>query len=143
MADLKVSALSSTSSLNSGDYLMIAQAGNSVKIDAQTLFRNIPVGPVVLEVAETPLSGAVATSTLTTELTTAVSPVAYTLAAGTQGTVKELVVGTWISGGSAVVTVTSTSGFSTLTFATINSTATLKNIDGLWYVMSVYAATVA
>ena len=136
MADTKVSALASTASLNSGDYLLLVQGGSSVKIDVQTLFKNIPVRPVILEATEAPLSGAISTLCLATLLTTAVTHVAYTLAAGTHGMSKEIVVGTFVSSGTAVITVTGASRFATITFNNANSAVILKNYNGNWFILS-------
>ena len=143
MSDSKISALSPASTVYTGDYMLLTQLGNSVKLALSTLFTQVPIRISVIEASESPTSGAVATNLLVSKLTAAITPVAYTLAAGTHGMEKQLVVNLCPASSSAIVTVSGASGFSTLTFNAITDVAWLKNIDGLWYVMSNNSITVA
>jgi hypothetical protein len=141
-ADSKVSALTPATSVSSSDYVLLVQGGNSKKIDMQTLFQNIPVKSKILEASEAPLSGAVSTLLLTSKIKLNSTATAYTLGAGTHGMEKELVVDSGT--GTAVVTVTSgKTGLNTITFTSLLSSAKLKNIDGVWYIVSVYTASIA
>lgn len=217
MADTKVSALTPATVVNAGDYLLLVQGAASIKIDIATLMTKLPTRTIVLEVSESPLSGAIATNLLATKVT-ANGPTypAYTLAAGTHGMEKQIVCSSvtnavktitnavWATGtvtvtstghgftngdsitiagmtpsgyngtytityvdantftyplvanpgaasvfgtatkaGKAVVTVTSGSGFTTITFATTKDSVILKNLDGTWFVVGSNGAVIA
>lgn len=145
MADKKISQLTSATVLNTGDYLALVQSGQTLKIDASTLFKNIPVRPIVLEAAESVVSGALSTVLLSSKVTPSGSPTAYTLAAGTQGLEKEILCESSTSG-TAVVTVTAGNGFTTLTFTHATAPGAfvkLKNINSFWYVAGSRNVTVA
>ena len=143
MADSKISALVAATTLNLSDMTVLVQGGNSLSLSVQTLALKMPSRIIINEATEAPASGVISQASLVSKLTTAVAPVAYTLAAGSLGMEKQLIVGTFVSTGTAVVTVTTTTGFVTLTFTTANSTAYLKNIDGRWCIMSSYGVTIA
>lgn len=138
MADSKISALSPATTVTAGDFLLLIQGGNSIKIDIDTLLKNLPIRPLVLEASENlTVPGAVATNKLTTKLSANGS---FTLAAGTHGMEKEIV----CSGAfTPVLTVTSGSGFSTITFNGAGDSVKLKNIDGLWYVIGSNSVVIA
>lgn len=134
MADTKVSALTAATTLNLSDYFLLVQGGSSLKVSAETIALKMPSRIIVNESAETITTGAIATNKLTTKIAIADPAAAYTLAAGTHG-MEKVIVCNATSGAapSATVTVTSGSGFSTITFDSIGDIAYLKNIDGLWY----------
>ena len=92
MADTKVSALVPATTLNTSDYLLLVQGGNSLKIDIQTLLSHIPSKMVVLEASESPTSGVISSALLVSKLTVAAPIVAYTLPVGTHGMEKQIVV---------------------------------------------------
>ena len=144
MADLKLSELTYTSSLTSADYLLLTQAGSSVKIDVSAFLKTLPVRPIVVELPETVASGVLSSSTLTSKVTTAVTPVTYTLASSSvHGSTKEIIVGTFVTSGTAILTVTGGTGFTTITFNSALSSVSLKNISGSWRIMSAYSVVVA
>lgn len=91
MADTKVSALVPATTLNTSDYLLLVQGGNSLKIDIQTLLQHLPTRMTVLEVTESPISGVLATALLVSKLATSVGVTAYTLPVGTHGMEKHIV----------------------------------------------------
>lgn len=138
MADIKVkvSALTTATTLNGGDFLMIVQAGSSLKVDLNTLAQKLPSRVVVLEASEAVATGALATNKLVSKITVTTVAAAYTLAAGTHGMEKQIVCSA-LSGATptAVVTVTGGAGVASLSFNAIGDTIYLKNVDGLWYVM--------
>jgi len=144
MADSKVSSLVPATVLGAGDYLLLVQGGNSIKLDIQTLFGKIPVRPVVLEASETILSGVLATNLLTSKIRAITAGVAYTLAAGTHGMEKVIVCSVAdVTTPSAVLTVSSPAGYSTITFNAVGDSVHLKNIDGLWYVVGTNSVVLA
>ena len=118
MADTKVSALASTSTVNAGDYLMMVQAGSSVKIDIQTLARNLPTNVSILETPETPVSGTISTALVYSKLTSAAPNAAYTLAAGTHGMEKIIVCSTVNNAVSALTVATWATPTATFTTGT-------------------------
>lgn len=134
MVDTKVSALTAATALNAADYILLTQAGSSLKLSVDNLALKMPTRIIVNETAESPASGALATNKLTSLVTPAGTPTAYTLAAGTHGMEKELACAVFTSG-TAVITVTSGYGFSTLTFDEIGEAVKLKNISGVWYIV--------
>ena len=141
MADTKVSALTSASVVNSADYLMLVQSGNSLKVDIATLAAKMPVRVSVIEASETlTTAGVVATNILVTKIALG-SALAYTLAAGTHGMEKQIFVSSGT--GTAVLTVTSGLGVATVTFNLIGDTVNLKNIDGSWYVLGSNSVVIA
>jgi hypothetical protein len=142
--DAKVSSLTSAATLNSGDYLLLVQAGNSLKVDLQTFFTHIPVKTVITEASESPASGAISTSLKVSKIAIAATPIAYTLAAGTHGMTKTIVCSS-TSGTSptSVITVTSGAGVSTISFNAVGDSVTLSNVDGLWYVTGSNSVTIA
>ena len=134
MADSKVSDLVAATALNTGDYLLLVQGGSSLKLSIDNLSLLMPTRVIVNETSESPASGAIATNKLSTRVTPAGAPTAYTLAAGTHGMEKEIVCETFTSG-TAVVTVTGGKGFTTLTFDAVGDAVKLKNINSFWYVV--------
>lgn len=146
MADKKISELTAATSINASDSLPMVQSGATVKVDVQTLVKNLPVAPVITEGAatvETVAGGAVgapvalSTTIRTSKVTAVTTNGYYTLAAGSNGYTKEIICETWTSS-TAVVTVTNGAGFTTITFPTqVGGSATLKYINSKWYVMSV------
>jgi len=146
MADIKVkvSALTTATTLNGGDFLMLVQQGTSLKCDLNTLAQKLPSRVVVLEASEAPATGALATNKLVSKITITAVAAAYTLAAGTHGMEKQIVCSTAAGATpTAVVTVTSGVGVATLTFNALGDTALLKNVDGLWYVMATNSVAIA
>jgi len=144
MADSKVSALIPATTVNLTDLLLLVQAGSSLSLSIQELALGMPSRIIINEASEAPLTGALATNLLVSKITPAVTPAAYTLAAGTHGMEKEIVVAIAVAGGSAAVTVTGGSGFTSVTFgATARGAVKLKNVNGLWHLMSSDNVTIA
>lgn len=136
MADSKLSALSAVTTPTSGDHLLVAQGGVSMKMDLATLFQKAPSRIQVVEASESPASGAIATNLLSTKVGATTAGAAYTLAAGTHGMEKFIVCSSAeVTTPTAVITVTGGSGFTTITFDAVGDTVHLKNIDGSWYVV--------
>lgn len=142
MADKKISALTSASTVGAGDYMVLVQGGQTFKIDVATFLSKFPQQPIVLDTPESPASGALSTSVVTSKVTPAGAPTAYTLAAGTHGMKKTIACETFTSG-TAVVTVTSPKGFTTLTFNAVGDIVKLENISGFWYVVANNSVVVA
>jgi len=137
MADTKVSALVSASTLNVGDFLMLVQGGTSMKVDLATLAQKMPSRVQIVEVSETPVSGALATNLLVSKIACKTAGNAYTLAAGTHGMEKYIVVASAdVTTPAATLTITGGSGFTTASFSDIRDCLYLKNIDGLWFIAS-------
>lgn len=149
MADTKVSALTAATVVNAGDYLLIVQGGNSLKIDIQTLLQKMPTRNIILEAAEALAVGtiavpvAVATNVLTSKLTASTVAGVYTLAAGTHGMEKFIVCSAVQATPFAVITITSGAGITTATFNAVGDTLHLKNVDGLWYVAGSNSVVIA
>jgi hypothetical protein len=142
MADKKISQLVAATTVNTGDVIPMVQGGQTLKIDASTLFKNIPVRTVVLEAAESVVSGALSTAILTSKVIPSGAPTNYTLASGTHGMEKEIVCETFTSG-TAVVAVTNGAGFANLTFDAVGDAIKLKNIGAKWYIMGNNGVVVA
>ena len=142
MADKKISVLTSASTVTPADYLVLVQSGNTLKVDVDTFFKKIPTKLVINEASEAIASGALSTLVLTSKVTPAGAPTNYTLAAGTHGMEKEIVCQTFTSG-TAVVSVSAGSGFTTLTFNAVGDYVRLKNVDGFWYVAGNNSVVVA
>lgn len=87
-------------------------------------------------------AGAINLTTLTTALTTSGGAQALTLANGANGQIKTIVHD--VDGGSAVLTPTTKTGFSTITFTNAGDTVTLQYLTTRgWFVISSYGAVVA
>jgi len=138
MADSTVSALNPATALNLTDYLLLTQAGNSLKIDVETLALKMPSRIIINEASENlTVAGAVATNKLTTKISAAG---AFTLAAGTHGMEKTIVcTGVFAS----TLTITAGSGVSTVTFNAAGDSVKLQNIDNLWYVVGSNSVVIA
>ena len=52
MADTKISELTAATSVAAADSLVLVQSGVTKKVTSTTLFKNIPVSPVVSEAPE-------------------------------------------------------------------------------------------
>lgn len=86
-------------------------------------------------------AGAVNVTTQTTALTTSGVAQALTLADGTNGQTKTIIHD--VDGGSAVLTPTTKTGFSTVTFTNVGETVTLQYLTTRgWFVLSSYGAVV-
>ena len=143
MADLKISELVSATSVAAVDCFVVVQSGETRKITPAVLFGNVPVKPVCKETPESISSGVISTAILTTKID---SPSAVdqmlTLALGTHGMEKEIVCHTLHALNTAIVTVSTGIGFSTITFNAVGQSVKLKNISGQWYVMGNFGATI-
>lgn len=145
MADTKVSALVAASVVNSTDYLLLVQNGNSIKLDIETLATKMPVRLNVIEASESLIiAGALATNKVYSKIKALTAGVAYTLAAGTHGMEKYIVCDSAdVTTPTAVLTITSGSGISTATFNAVGDSLHLKNIDGSWYVVGSNSVSIA
>lgn len=87
-------------------------------------------------------AGAVSVDTLTTKLTTTGAAQALTLANGTDGQIKTIIHD--VDGGSAVLTPTTKTGFTTITFTNAGESATLQYVTTRgWIILSLYGAIAA
>jgi len=131
--------------LTSADLLLLIQGGNSLKVDLSTFLLNLPVRTNILEASETLItSGVVATNLLVSKVKALTAGAAYTLAAGTHGMEKQIVCHTVeVTTPTAVITISSGAGFSTVTFNAQGDSVHLKNVDGLWYILGSNSAVIA
>lgn len=145
MTDKKVSELLPASVVNLADYLLLVQAGNSLKIDVETLALKMPSRIIVNEASEALIaSGAIATNKLVTKLKALTAGGAYTLAAGTHGMEKQIVCDVAdLTTPSAVITVTGGAGFTTITMNALGDSVYLKNINGVWYILGSNSVVIA
>lgn len=105
--------------------------------------QDLTVTGVIVESVDT-LSGAGAVSltSTVTRLTTTGSAQALTLANGTQGQIKRIV--HVVDGGSAVLTPTTKTGFTTITFTAVGESATLQYFTTVgWTIVSLNGAVAA
>jgi hypothetical protein len=87
-------------------------------------------------------AGAVSVDTLTTKLTTTGASQALTLANGTDGQIKTIIHD--VDGGSAVLTPTTKTGYTTITFTNAGESATLQYVTTRgWIILSLYGAVAA
>lgn len=87
-------------------------------------------------------AGAVNTSSLTTKLTTTGAAQALTLANGTDGQIKTIIHD--VDGGSAVLTPTTKTGYTTITFTNAGESATLQYVTTRgWIILSLHGAVAA
>jgi hypothetical protein len=87
-------------------------------------------------------AGAANVTTLTTALTTTGGAQAITLADGINGQIKTVIHD--VDGGSAILTPTTKTGFTTVTFTNVGETVTLQFLTTRgWFVLSSYGAVVA
>lgn len=87
-------------------------------------------------------AGACSVTTTVTKLTTTGAAQALTLADGTNGQIKIIVHD--VDGGSAVLTPTTKTGFSTITFTSVGETATLMFVTTRgWVILSLFGAVAA
>jgi len=144
MADLKISELTSATSVAVSDYFVIVQTGETRKVTPEVLFANAPSHLVCKELPETIASGAISTSVLTTIISSAsAADQILTLATGTHGMEKDIVVSVLSNSYIATLTVTNAKGFSTIVFNAVGQTVKLKNISGFWYILGSKGATIA
>ena len=142
MADKKISELTSATIVNTTDLLVLVQAGTTLKLDIATLLSHLPSQPIVIQVQESPVSGALSTTNRVSLVTSASGITNYTLAAATHGTKKHIAAAT-MAGTNAIVTVTNGIGFTTLTLNAAGDSVTLENINGYWYITGNNSVAVA
>ena len=135
MADKKISELSSAVTVNTTDYFPIVQGGTTLKLDMATFLAKLPAQPIVVQVQESPVSGALSTSNRVSLVTSASGATAYTLAAAAHGTKKLIAAQTMGGSATAVVTVTNGTGFTTLTLNAAGDSVQLENINGYWFIV--------
>lgn len=143
MADKKISELVSATVLNLTDFFPIVQAGTTLKIDLTTFLAKLPGQPIIALAQEAPASGALSTSNKYSVVTSAAGAVNYTLAAGTHGVNKVIVAPAMGVDATAVVTVKSGVGFTTLRFNAAGQAVHLENVGGSWYILGVHGAVIA
>lgn len=99
-------------------------------------------GPIVENTQSLSGAGAVNVTTGVTKLTTTGSSQALTMADGVNGQLKSIV--HEVDGGSAILTPTTKTGFSTITFTAVGDSATLVFVTTRgWMILAVNGATVA
>ena len=144
MADFKISELTAANTIAALDYFVVVQSGNTKKISSQVLFSNIPTNPTCKETIEIISSGVVSNSLRTTVINSiASSDINFSLAAGIDGTEKEILVSGISATHTATVSVPAGIGFTSILFSSIGQTVTLKFISSSWYIMSIKGATIA
>jgi hypothetical protein len=134
LADKKISELVSATTVNTTDYFPIVQGGTTLKLDMATFLSHLPAPAIELPAQESPASGALSTAVKTSLITSATGATNYTLAAGTHGMKKVIAAQTMGGSATAIVTVTSGTGFTTLTFNTAGDYVSLENINGFWFI---------
>lgn len=136
MADSKLSALTPATSVNLGDYLLLVQGGNSLKVDVLTLFGGA---------SETLISsGAISLLMKSSKIKALTAGATYTLAAGVHGQEKTIVCNAVdVTTPTATLNITSGAGVASVVFNAIGDTVTLRNVDGLWYVVGSNGVTIA
>jgi hypothetical protein len=133
MADKKISELESALTLNSVDYLVVVQSGETKKIDVGTMSSNLPKALVVKEAAIAPASGPISTTAQFVNIIA--NNNTFSLAAGAHGASKTIVCSSVTAGGAvATITVTGGLGFNTITLDAVGETVVLHNVNGSWYV---------
>lgn len=141
MADSKVTAMNPATEAASADVLYLVKPTTSPydhKITIANLFGGISV-PVVLEddlilggtVQTLSAGGAISISSLVTKITSPSGAGTLTIADGTEGQIKVIVM-TSNTGGHAL-TISSNIGHSSIVFNSAGDTATLMFLAGNWY----------
>lgn len=141
MADSKVTAMTAATSVSSTDVLYLVKPSTSPydhKVTVANLFGGIPV-PVVLEddlvlggTAQTlSAAGAISISTLVTKITSPDGAGTLTIADGTEGQIKVIVMVS--NSGSHNLTISSNIGHSSIVFNSAGDTAILIFLGGSWY----------
>lgn len=140
MADSKVSALTSATSVGGSDYLYLVQSSTSKKVSAATLFAN--AGNVTLQgninIGGTPQTlaapGIISLTTPITHLLVDATNGVLQLPLGTSGQ-KKYVVLTASSGGSYTINNANVAGSGNVKFDSVGDTATLLFTNSKWYVV--------
>jgi hypothetical protein len=141
MADSKVTAMNPATSVSATDVLYLVKPTTSPydhKVTVSNLFGGIPV-PVVLEddlvlggtVQTLSAGGAISISNLVTKITSPSGAGTLTIADGTEGQIK-VVVMVSNTGGHAL-TISANIGHSSIVFNSAGDTATLIFLAGNWY----------
>jgi len=141
MADSKVTAMNPATSVSPTDVLYLVKPSTSPydhKVTVANLFGGIPV-PVVLEddlilggaVQTLSAAGAISVSTLVTKITSPDGAGTLTIADGTDGQIKVVVMVS--NSGSHALTINSNIGHSSIVFNSAGDTATLMFLAGNWY----------
>lgn len=147
MTDKRISELNSASLVNSGDFLVMVQGTETLKVDVETFLSKAPV-PVLNQASpEVVVSGALS-KTVDTSLISVPSAanVAYTLAApvtADKGIEKTIIATAVTDTYTAELTVTNGVGFTTVTFNSAGDTVRLKVIDTEWYIVGSNGVVIA
>jgi len=119
----------------------LVKRDSSGNFSAGTITANL-IGGVVANIQALSGAGAVDITTLTSALTSTGGGQALTLANGTAGQIKTIVHD--VDGGSMVLTPTTNTGFSTITFTNAGDTVTLQYLTTRgWMVIASYGVTIA
>lgn len=140
MADSKVSALTTATSVGGSDYLYLVQSSTSKKVSAATLFAN--AGNVTFQgninVGGTPQAlaapGIISLTTPITHLSVDASGGTLQLPQGTSGQ-KKYVVLTTSSGGTYTINYANVAGNANVRFDSVGDSATLMYTANKWYVV--------
>lgn len=140
MADSKVSALTTATSVGGSDYLYLVQSNTSKKVSAATLFAN--AGNVTFQgninVGGTPQAlaapGIISLTTPITHLTVDASGGALQLPQGSTGQMKYVVL-TTSSGGTYTINNANVAGGGNIRFDSVGDTATLMYTNSKWFVV--------
>ena len=141
MADSKVTAMTAAASVSATDVLYLVKPSTSPfdhKVTVANLFGGIPV-PVVLEddlvlggtVQTLSAGGAISVSTLVTKITSPSGVGTLTIADGTEGQIKVIVMTSNV--GSHALTINANIGHSSIVFNSAGDTAILIFLGGNWY----------
>jgi hypothetical protein len=149
MADKRISELSAITSVTSADVMPIVQNNATSKVTIQTLFTNIPtdiscVGKYVdaSQPDAVTESGTISASTSITYVSNAtINSVLLTLANGVQGQEKTIVcIGL---ANPIVLTPSILIGATHITFSNVGHTCKLQYLNGAWYILSLFGATIS
>ena len=141
MADNKVTAMNPATSVSATDVLYLVKPNTSPydhKVTVANFFGGIPV-PVVLEddlilggtVQTLSAGGAISISSLVTKITSPSGTGTLTIADGTDGQIKVIVMAS--NTGGHALTISANIGHSSIVFNSAGDTATLIFLAGNWY----------
>jgi hypothetical protein len=150
MADKKISALPALSGtdLSTGDLLHVIDTSGTYtnkNLTIGNMFQNIPtwigLSGTTQTLTTTPSDVNVSSSITQLNSSGGTDPYAHGLADGTQGQIKIITMIT--AGNNAVVSPTSASGYSSITFDAVGESVVLLFTNSAWSIISVNGATVA
>lgn len=145
--DKRISELNSASLVNTGDFLVMVQGTETLKVDVGTFLAKAPAPLLNQADSETVVSGALS-KVIDTSLVSvpAAANVNYTLAApvtADKGIVKTVLATAVTNTYTATLTVTGGVGFSTVTFNSAGDSVQLKVVGTSWYIVGSNGVVIA